>query len=101
MSLANFQTVTALTAISISDPIDVSHLESWDALLGGTFVGTASIEVSFDGVAFVAHPDGAAKSAPIIVPGGMRAKQVRLNCTAFTSGSLEFHVSGSDTDNRG
>jgi hypothetical protein len=99
MGKPNFRTVGTLNAVETTPAIDVSHLEEWSAMASGTFVGTLSIEVSFDGGAsFVPHPDMTAKTAPFVAVGGMRVQQIRGNMTAFTSGAAEILVSGTDTD---
>lgn len=88
--------------VEVTDAVDISHLEDWNMLLGGTFVGTVSVEVSFDGgTTWVAHPDMAAKTVPVVVPGAMRVQQVRANCTAYTSGNPLIMISGTDEDREG
>lgn len=86
----------SLTAVSAGDPVDVAELEEIGVLVGGTFVGTVSIEVSFDGATFVPHPDFTGKTAPFSGKIGFPVKQVRANCTAYTSGTLVCAGGGRD-----
>ena len=88
--------------VEVTDPVDISHLEDYTVMIGGTFVGTLSIELSFDGgTTWVVHPDMSAKTAPVVVPhGGIRTQLLRANCTAYTSGTPKVLVSGTDTDVR-
>lgn len=85
-----------LTATGAGSAVDVSHLEEVSFLVGGTFVGTYDVEVSFDGSVWVPHPDHNGETAPKAGDVAIPIKQVRINCTAFTSGTLECHVSGRD-----
>ena len=100
MGKPNFIALADLTGVAVTAAVDISHLEEFHALIGGTFVGTVSVEVEFGDGVWVAHPDMTGKTAPIVVPGAMRARQVRGNCTAFTSGTIEIRISGTDEDVR-
>lgn len=88
--------------VEVTSAIDVSHLETYSMLLGGTFVGTVSFEVSFDdGVTWVPHPNATGKTVPgVFLSGGIRVNQIRGNCTAYTSGAPKIQVSGTDEDLR-
>lgn len=108
MSKPVFKTLVAaddgldLNGVEVSDAIDISHLESFAVMIGGTFVGTLSIELSFDGGStWVPHPDMIGKTAPAVIPdGGIRTKLLRANVTAYTSGTPRVMISGSDEDTR-
>lgn len=56
------------------------------ATISGTFVGTVAIEISADGTNYVAA--AAALTAPGFVAIPRWAKKVRMNCTAYTSGTI-------------
>lgn len=70
--------------------------------LWGTFVGTARLEKSYDGgttyipVSLDALGDPASYTAPVSVTGFECEAGVlyRVNCTAFTSGTINYRVSG-------
>lgn len=98
-----FMDLGSLTSVVAGSAFDVSHLEEVAAMIGGTFVGTCSIEASFDaGANWVAVPgvlDGATTPQALAIP--FRCQQIRMNCTAFTSGTIEGKASGSDTDVKG
>lgn len=103
MGKPNFLDLGSLTGTGAGTAFDISHLESIACLIGGTFVGTVDIEVSFDaGTTFVALPSplGGA-TAPVVGDVGVRAQQIRANCTAFTSGTIEVKAAGEDADVRG
>lgn len=102
MAKPNFQQFADLAAVDTTAALSVAHLEEAAVLIGGTFTATVSLEVSFDGGAtWVPHPDATGLTAPKVVPLGMRAQQVRLNCTNYTSGTILGRLSGSDEDLRG
>lgn len=67
----------------------------------GTFVGTFTVEGSVDGTNFSTLLDYfgnslAGKTAPLWaqLPAGL--KSVRINCTAYTSGTISANVGGMD-----
>ena len=97
-----FMDLGSLTGTGAGTAFDVSHLESINCLIGGTFVGTVAIEVSFDaGANFVPLPSPlAAATAPVVSAVGVRCQQIRANCTAFTSGTIEVKASGEDEDQK-
>lgn len=98
-----FLDLGSLVATGAGAAFDVSHLESLNVLIGGTFVGTVDIEASFDGGStFVPLPSplGGA-TAPVVGAVGIRAQQIRANVTAYTSGTIEVKASGEDTDVKG
>jgi len=91
-----------LTGIDVTDAIDVSGMEHFAVTVGGTFVGTYSVEVSQDGTTFVAHPDATDKTAPFVLAVSDNPyKEVRVNCTAHTSGTLKNLLGGRDEDRAG
>lgn len=96
MSNPVFKHVGTMEGVETTDPVDISHLESYAIMIGGTFVATVSVEISFDGVTWVPHANFTGKTAPIVGDGAIRTKLLRGNCTAYTSGSIELLVSGSD-----
>lgn len=64
-------------------------------LVGGTFVGTVLIEVSFDTEAAVPTwvPFGSAVTAPGTVKIDIPVKAARARCSAYTSGTIVAGVS--------
>ena len=92
-----------LTAVAVGTPVDVSHLETLAFMVGGTFVATYDVEASFDGgTTFVPIPGLDGQTTPQLVDlGDLRCEQVRLNVTAFTSGTVSGKGSGTDEDRRG
>ncbi len=102
MGRGRFAAMDDLAAVAATAGLDISELESASVSVGGTFVGTYSIELSFDaGATWVPHPDATGLTAPKIQALGMRAQQVRVNCTAYTSGTLECDMGGTDEDRKG
>jgi hypothetical protein len=96
------QRVTALgdlVGVATTPAVDISANEESDLYINGTWVGTVQPEVSADGTNFNAV--GSALTAPAIVALPKTAKQVRLDCTAFTSGTIESQVGGRDDDRLG
>ena len=89
--------------VEVTDAIDISHLEDYTMMLGGTFVGTVSFEISVDGgTTWIEHPNATDKTVPgVFASGGFRAQLIRGNCTAYTSGAPKCLVSGTDEDVRG
>ncbi len=81
--------------------VNVEALEESDVWVGGTFVATYTVEASPDGVLFVPVPNGAGLTAPAIVSLPSGTKQTRVDCTAFTSGTIESVAAGRDLDRLG
>lgn len=73
---------------------DVSANERLMLCVSGTFVGTVQAEVSADGTEFSKY--GTALTAPGVVEITGPCKNVRANCTAFTSGTIKSRLSGID-----
>lgn len=97
--------IGGLTGTGVGSAVNVEALEDIVAVVGGTFVGTYSIEGSMDGTTFYALTDvfgnslaGLTAGVAAQLPAGL--KEVRLNCTAFTSGSIDGAVGGLDRDLR-
>lgn len=99
--MSKFRTIALsdLTGTGQSTAANVSDLDVLHITVGGTFVGTYTVEGSTDGTNFAAIVDINANSltgltAPTTaqLPAGLRS--VRVNCTAYTSGTIESDVSG-------
>lgn len=102
MGRPRFEALDDLGAVAATAGVDMSALEDAAVMVGGTFVGTYSVELSFDnGATWVPHPDHTGETAPKVCVIGMRAQQVRVNCTAYTSGTLESNLGGTDDDLKG
>lgn len=93
------QALDDLTGVATTPDVDVSDGETIDLWVNGTFVATVQPEASADGVTFA--PIGAALTAPAVVSIPATAKKVRLDCTAFTSGTIESQVGVQDSDRKG
>jgi hypothetical protein len=90
----------SLTAPGVSATVaDTTDGETLDVYISGTFVGTVVTEASADGTNFA--PVAAGLTAPGIVRVPATAKKVRLNVTAFTSGTIVGHVGIEDNDRLG
>lgn len=81
-------------AVEVGVAVEVSDYDTVGCFVGGTFVGTVQIEVSFDGTNWAAY--GAALTAPGTVAITIPVKQVRANCTAYTSGLAVAYVGAKD-----
>lgn len=101
MSKPAFLPLADLTGTGQTAAVEIAHLEEAAIVVGGTFVGTFELEVSPDGTMWVPHATITGKTAPFAGEIGYRCKQVRLSCTAHTSGTIESFVAGSDTDLEG
>lgn len=93
VALADLTGTGANAAKSVAD-FETAHL-----YVTGTFVGTVVAEVSGDGTNWA--PAGAAVTAPAVIALPASASMARLNCTAFTSGTIKSHLAGRDSDRAG
>ena len=72
-----------------------------EAIVGGTFVATMALEVAIaDATGADTWVSIATASAPgmLVVPSGAimsTSRKARLNCTAYTSGTTSYQLSGS------
>lgn len=87
-----------VTSQAASAAVDISDLENCTVTVTGTFVGTVAVEYSHDGTEFVAA--AAALTTPGTVTLPVKCKSVRLNCTAFTSGTMRGRIGGRDAGRR-
>jgi hypothetical protein len=102
MGRPKFADLGDLGSVAATPAASIGSLESAAVLVGGTFVGTYSVNVSFDaGATFVPHPDHTGLTAPKVCVLGMRVDAVQVDCTAYTSGTLENKLGGSDDDRVG
>ncbi len=85
-----------LTGTGQNAGIVVNDLETAAIWIVGTFVATAQVQISPDGTNWV--DEGAALTAPGRVSIPADANQVRVDCTAYTSGTIESVVTGVDED---
>ena len=99
MSKHSVATAVALGSVTTNAAIDVSNSENSSYWVCGTFVGTVKLQVSPDGTNWV--DSGSAVTAPAIIAIPRAAKFARLNCTAWTSGSIEGFVTTVDEDRLG
>lgn len=99
--MSKFQTRAAadLTATGQNAGVEVSDLETAHYWVVGTFVGTLQVQISPDGTNWV--NEGSALTAPGYVAIPAAAKQVRGDCTAYTSGTIEGVITGVDEDRLG
>jgi hypothetical protein len=82
-------------AVETGQVVDVASAEEIGYLVGGTFVGTIKIEVSFDGTTFV---ELASLTAPGVALITVPVKQVRARCSAYTSGLAVAYCSYRETN---
>jgi len=99
MSAFQSRAAADLTGTGQNAGVEVSDMESGFYWVVGTFVGTVQVQVSPDGTNWV--NEGSALTVPgkIAMPAG--TKQMRADCTAFTSGTIEGVVTGRDDDRLG
>jgi hypothetical protein len=96
-----------MDAVEVSPNVgNVESLEAVVAVAAGTFVATYSIEGSIDGTTWAAVSDIhgnslAGLTAPTARQLPVGYKQIRMNCTAYTSGTITGSVGGLDADVRG
>ncbi len=96
MSKYHTRALADLVATGQNAGITISDLESADMYIFGTFVATVQVQVSPDGTNFVNEGSAVTAGARVALPD--TAQQVRLDVTAFTSGTIESAVGGLDTD---
>jgi len=92
-AMADIGAVAANAAVSVED------LESADVYVFGTFVATAQVQESPDGTNFVNV--GSALTAAGKVAISKSAKSVRVDVTAYTSGTVKSAAAGRDDDRLG
>lgn len=97
--------IGGITSVATGAEVNVETLEAVMVVVGGTFVATYSVEGSVDGTTFFALSDihgnslaGLTAGVAAQLPAGLKA--VRLDVTAFTSGSVDGGVGGLDADLR-
>lgn len=76
--------------------VEVADYDVVGVFVGGTFVATILIEVSFDGTNWATYPSGSFTAAGVLeitIP----VKQVRARCSAYTSGLAVAYVGAKDT----
>lgn len=76
----------AITATGVQSALPIKNTAYNSVQVSGVFVGTVQLEYSNDGVNFLIS--GAAISAAAIQNLTINAQFVRVNCTAFTSGTI-------------
>ncbi len=84
-------TLGDFVATGVGAAVQVPEVAAIKVSITGTFVGTVAIQISFDGVAFVAFDT---ETGPGLVPTGDGVtlppiQALRAECTAFTSGTIE------------
>lgn len=99
MGSFNTKTTADLTGTGQNAGVDVSDLETASYWVFGTFVGTVQMQVSPDGTNWVDEGSPVSAAARISIP--QEAKQARLDCTAYTSGTIESAITGIDDDRLG
>lgn len=89
-------TLDDLTSVATTAAVSIASMETKDMYVMGTFVGTCQPQVSPDGTNWL--DVGAALTAPAIVALPSGALFARLDCTAYTSGTISSAVTGRDED---
>ena len=81
------KTLQVMASVAAGAAIDVSQIYEFDGwvTITGAFVATLQVQLSNDGVTWA--QDGANISAPIVQKVSGRAKFLRINTSAFTSGT--------------
>lgn len=88
VAAGSWQSSTASSAA-----VDVSHLNRVRVGLGGTFVGTLFVDVSFDGTTFVPWQS---LTAPGVYNELPACKQFKIRTSAYTSGTPAVGYGGVD-----
>jgi hypothetical protein len=94
--------VAAASLTSVSQATGIMMLGTFNAVISGTFVGTAELQRSFDGgTTYVpcgidAAGDVADYTSPVslVIAEGEPGVYYRWACTAFTSGTIVTRISG-------
>lgn len=89
----------SFTGVAAGTAKNIAALTGVRALVSGTFVGTVTIEVSFDeGTTWAIFQTLTAVGLSNELP---PCGRVRANCTAFTSGTIVADYGGRNPDVRG
>jgi hypothetical protein len=94
MSRKEFIAFTDMDDVEVTTAVEVSHLDDVAVVVGGTFSATWKLQVSPDGTLWVDHATITGKTAAFAGTVGYPVKQVRLSCTAFSSGTIEGFATG-------
>lgn len=89
-----------ITSQANNAAIDVSQLtDGSNVIVYGTFTGTVSVQWSHNGTDFVDY--STALTAPGYKEKIPSCKALRLNCSAYTSGTIKGAVFGADPNRQG
>lgn len=95
MAITSTESVNSATTSNVI-PMDADMPFGSTAQVSGTFVGTYSVEGTLDKDVTVATwfavPNGAALTAPGMIAIPMPLSGIRLNVTAYTSGTVTLKV---------
>jgi hypothetical protein len=93
VALANITSAAANAAVGVTD------FEDATLFVTGTFVGTYEVYESGDGTNFA--PTYSANTAPEAFALQRGTSHVKVNCSAYTSGTIKSHVGGVDAERAG
>ncbi len=86
-NLSNIAFTNVPASIAASDAAEAGHLRAKTVYLKGGGTWTADVEVSDDGVAWAVAAGGASKASGAVVTVSETCKAIRINVTAYTSGT--------------
>lgn len=92
--MANFDLIerNGITGTGLAGAVDVQEVANGMGLtLSGTFVASVQVLLSFDGVAFVPFEAVKTVAGYYAIP---PCHSVDLDCTAFTSGQVDWQLGG-------
>lgn len=83
-----------LTGVANGAAVSIADIQSVTVNIGGTFVGTAKIQVSADqGTTWV---DFQTTTAPVVSNVLPNVGRLRVICSAYTSGTIKSSMGGSE-----
>ena len=85
MALRTMTTLDVPSAVAAGDSMPISSASAVTVFVSGTFVATYQVETSHDGTVWKAETPA---SAPAVVQVTSVAAFIRVNVTAYTSGTI-------------
>ena len=96
MAKLSSRSTTNLTSVAATAGVRVDDMESVSVSVSGITTATVAVQFSMDGVEFVNAATALTADGRVDLP--TRCYSFRLNCTAYTSGTIKGRAGGKLTD---
>lgn len=90
MSVRNIDLQAPVTVVAGAAKATEQGGQIWSLIAVGAFVGTYVLEGSVDGLTFAPYSPAVSITAPGVYQVVATAPFIRINCTAYTSGTPKF-----------